>query len=1775
MDKPPKPKEREKEKDKEKEKEKDKEKEKGIRSLYEEALERFKKDASERHSSPKDVELLNEFLQERATPEETMQAAEALQGDSGKKYGGRKAGNVEIPGSWVTNIMESIRVFIEAGDFATQSAPESVGMAWFAIRLTLNAINANYELYTFFGTGLSDVSEIMIIVRQYDRLYNEKTKPYWKSNPSVEQLFQNVIGAYASVLEFSYAIKRHLTAGTLARIKHGFKDFFGLSKAKFEDKLSAVATFKQRILEGSQVIFQERTFAHIESVSSVLADIEGTVRRIRDFQDTQRKLHEEAMAKLDLLLRGLDDIKASTKRKSRWDYALQDFQTYQDALSPIQGSSKILEDTIDATFPGTCQWVFETENYNQWVEAEGSALLCLSGPEGSGKSFVVATIADRLTAMAEPDETLLYVSCSSSTSDADLRTNQVYTADSVCRTLLSQLYAVASRDEERVDLLENCNAIFSKAKAKGSFMSHLMRSGSDSLPEFVDAFARIAALLQKRVVLILDGVDASGLDERNQEDLARKIDSLLTAMSEKAGVDIRILIGCASSSKLLHELDPGPEEMIGVHLYNQGDIEMVLADALRRVPGLSAAEQGIAKEAVMKKAGSRFLYVMDTAIPFMREPFQRPLSKRLEALPDGTRDVYSKALSKMSPNYLGLLRIALTWTLFSPEFPGWPKAREVMDFFQGTYDDPEAIGPADDEDDEDFPEITSLELDQLRTATNPFLTVWQDSDGEYWLYKTDETALREYFVRSGDDIPTEEENHEHLCARCGSTASASKQLYIDPKQSHLQMALTCLRHLNNPLFQRRAGLVSLPDDDDTDDKDGDDEYAGENEVIDGDESVEDGDAENNEDEGDGDEGYEDEDDEGGEDGDEEGDDDDDDEEDEDEEDEDEEDEDESDDEDTSVTEAESGAEAGGGKDNAKRGSTVQDVIQMIQDGYATEKSLDDEDIIEKTFLDRGPDENEPAPQAANDDSPDRIRYELQYWTWHLSQAESLWPAEERESNADWAALMAELDKFAFENPDVFAAWQSEYSEEHNKSRLFYLSDKPHKPLHVAAYLGLVSWTKHLIDRGQDINEQSMGYTPLQAAACSKRSIGTVKLLLDAGADPNAFNGTDRNAFHFWLLLGDGSVEGVRMFLDHGADPRLACSSLHYTPIQYFSVSGENPEVLDLLMAAGADINFVHPEDQWKFSALHLLLARKEVPPTLLEAFVVKHKADTNWENFVSSRPLQILCNNGQLELIPILLRSEILEIDDTDIQGTTAIHEAALHGYSKCVEAILEHDADPDIADKHRRTALHTAARKGNTETVRVLLKYTKQPNALDKQTWNPLFCACLSNSEECALLILDALIDRQVPLSEINVSTRSGRTVLRQAANRGFTSVVSKLVQLATDRSDTAALLLDARDTKKGMTALHRAASAGHADCVRALLAAGADPTLPDNQGRPALALAYEHWTVVNNNEAYEDILAQLIAAAPATAVTDADLVAVCAANGSVRLLEQLWKLNTDLNRPDRYGWTPLALARRFGRAEAEDFLKRPPAWTNALPSRWETRFPATTAAGAASVLEGGKEILHTNKKRVAVSTDRPLPDGLESYYFEITLKEVPDRQVKTKWPEVAIGFCTLGGAAISFPGWWEGENSATTAKSWGYHSDTGRMYTSTENPDDFEDTVIKKRRYRVGDTVGAGVDLAAGEIWFTRNGVRLKEVLTGVEGRLFPVVGLHEEVYFETNFGREGDGEFKWKPDAAAVAAVARNGKGEEKSEAVVEVVQVPSTDGDQTGGESQAAAAVQGDE
>ena len=70
----------------------------------------------------------------------------------------------------------------------------------------------------------------------------------------------------------------------------------------------------------------------------------------------------------------------------------------------------------------------------------------------------------------------------------------------------------------------------------------------------------------------------------------------------------------------------------------------------------------------------------------------------------------------------------------------------------------------------------------------------------------------------------------------------------------------------------------------------------------------------------------------------------------------------------------------------------------------------------------------------------------------------------------------------------------------------------------------------------------------------------------------------------------------------------------------------------------------------------------------------------------------------------------------------------------------------------------------------------------------------------------------------------------------------------------------------------------------------------------------------------------------------------------------------------------------------------------------------------------------------------------------------------------------------------------------------------------------VALEPRYRVGDTVGCGVDLTTRSIWYTRNGTKLQSGFENVQGRLFPLLGLSDDVVLETNF----TGPFVWKGGA-----------------------------------------------
>ncbi|XP_052201946.1 ran-binding protein M homolog isoform X2 [Diospyros lotus] len=131
-------------------------------------------------------------------------------------------------------------------------------------------------------------------------------------------------------------------------------------------------------------------------------------------------------------------------------------------------------------------------------------------------------------------------------------------------------------------------------------------------------------------------------------------------------------------------------------------------------------------------------------------------------------------------------------------------------------------------------------------------------------------------------------------------------------------------------------------------------------------------------------------------------------------------------------------------------------------------------------------------------------------------------------------------------------------------------------------------------------------------------------------------------------------------------------------------------------------------------------------------------------------------------------------------------------------------------------------------------------------------------------------------------------------------------------------------------------------------------------------------------------------------------------------------------------------------------------------------------------------------------VQANRPAPVKRIVYYFEIFVKNAGAKG------NIAIGFTIEGFKMRRQPGW--------EANSWGYHGDDGFLYRGHGRGEAFGPT------YTAGDTVGAGINYASQEFFFTKNGEVVGTVCKDVKGPLFPTIAVHsrnEEV--SVNFGKK----------------------------------------------------------
>jgi hypothetical protein len=400
---------------------------------------------------------------------------------------------------------------------------------------------------------------------------------------------------------------------------------------------------------------------------------------------------------------------------------------------------------------------------------------------GIGKSVLLASIANQLETELATDEKwdLQYLSCETiqNSTGSEARNDSKLSSARVQHTLIHNLYEYANKAQKGdITILEKCNTVFQNPKQKENNTTMMEKQKTeDLLPDLDEAFEGLALILGKKIFVIIDAAEM--IVDADEEEFVQDLQSLIT----RSKLDVRVLVSCFSGSQFYTSIEKSGTPIIHMSDHNGGDISLVVKTKLKHMPGWSESEQQEAYQAIVDKTGSNFKYAVQVAIPFLKEPWQRPLSNRLKQLPGGLEETYSQSISQMAPNYRALLKTSVTWALLAN---GPITVTEVMDAHLGTY-----LSGALPVEASGLHQESSLHREQIRTAGGPFLSC-QKTDEQSVVKLKDQAAVRRFFLRETGDDNSNLKEDAHVCDNCRNKMITHQDLVVSERHDHLALAIT-------------------------------------------------------------------------------------------------------------------------------------------------------------------------------------------------------------------------------------------------------------------------------------------------------------------------------------------------------------------------------------------------------------------------------------------------------------------------------------------------------------------------------------------------------------------------------------------------------------------------------------------------------------------------------------------------------------------------------------------------------------------------------------------------------------------------------------------------------------------------------------------------------------------------------------------------------------------------------------------------------------------------
>lgn len=214
------------------------------------------------------------------------------------------------------------------------------------------------------------------------------------------------------------------------------------------------------------------------------------------------------------------------------------------------------------------------------------------------------------------------------------------------------------------------------------------------------------------------------------------------------------------------------------------------------------------------------------------------------------------------------------------------------------------------------------------------------------------------------------------------------------------------------------------------------------------------------------------------------------------------------------------------------------------------------------------------------------------------------------------------------------------------------------------------------------------------------------------------------------------------------------------------------------------------------TALHWAAFRDDLR-TVQALAGAKPKANANATNGWGVTPLSIACQNGNTEIVELLLT---LGADaNTSLRGgETVLMTASRTGKPGPVDALLAKGAIVDAKERRGQTALMWAAAEGHAEVVQLLLKAGADLRAtLPDSGFTPLLFAAREGRAEVVRVLLEAGADLNAATEPRKIPAKGpgkGTTALTLAIENGHFELALDLIRAGADPNDQ----------RSGFTPLH-----------------------------------------------------------------------------------------------------------------------------------------------------------------------------------------------------------------------------------------------------------------------------------------------------------------------------------------------------------------------------------